>query len=126
MSKAIFIADDHPTVLRALRNTFTSDPQFVVCGEADNGQDAIERASTLHPDLILLDVSMPIMSGLEAARILKQRMPMVPIVLFTAYKTRFLVAEAFAAGASAVVSKEDDIDTLMSRARTLTEGASAN
>ena len=126
MSKAIFIADDHPTVLKALRNTFTSDPQFVVCAEADNGQDAIEKASMLHPDLILLDVSMPIMNGLEAARILRQRMPMVPIVMFTAYKTRFLVAEAFAAGAGAVVSKEDDIETLINRARILTAGTATN
>lgn len=80
-----------------------------VCGEAVNGLEAVEKARTLKPDLIVLDLAMPEMNGAEAASVLKKRMPKVPIILFTMYGEnigRYLTA---AAGVDVVVSKPDGV-----------------
>jgi DNA-binding NarL/FixJ family response regulator len=113
MVRSILIVDDSPTVRQALCELFTREKDFAVCGEAANGQEAIERAQQLHPDFIVTDLSMPIMSGLEEARILKQLMPTVPVIIYTAHST------AHAAGAYAVVSKSDPVATLIAAARSI-------
>jgi YesN/AraC family two-component response regulator len=61
------------------------EEDFDVCGEAENRKEAVEKAKELHPDLILLDLSMPVMNGLDATRILKRMMPAVPVIMFSAY-----------------------------------------
>src|SRR6266542_6971016 len=108
MVKSVLIADDNALVRRRLGDLFSREPDFEVCGEAENGRKAVEEAQELHPDLILLDVSMPVMNGLDAARSLKRLMPEVPIVMFSAYSDSFTEKEARSAGASALVSKFDD------------------
>jgi DNA-binding NarL/FixJ family response regulator len=117
MVRSILIVDDSPTVRHALCELFTREKDFDVCGEADNGKEAIERAKQLHPDLIVTDLSMPIMSGLEEARVLKQLMPTVPVIIYTAHSDPFIEKEAQAAGAYAVVSKSDPLTTLIAVAR---------
>jgi DNA-binding NarL/FixJ family response regulator len=116
---SILIVDDSPTVRQALCELFTLEKDFDVCGEAENGQEAIERAKQLEPDLIVTDLSMPIMSGLEEARILKQLMPTVPVIIYTAHSDRVIEKEAHAAGAYAVVSKSDPVTTLIAAARSI-------
>ena len=71
MAKAVLIADDNDSVRRALCEAFARDSDFEVCAEAHDGGDAIEKALRLRPDLIVLDLSMPVMNGLDAARELK-------------------------------------------------------
>ena len=85
MAKTILIADDSDVVRRAVCEAFALESDFEVCGEAHDGHDAIEKAQRLHPDLIILDLSMPVMNGLDAARALRDLMPSVPIILFTLY-----------------------------------------
>jgi two-component system, NarL family, nitrate/nitrite response regulator NarL len=119
MNKTIFIADDNPMVLALMRQAFEAQPGLEVCGEAVDAQDAIEKASKLNPDLIVLEISMPIMAGLESAHNLRQIMPTVPILMFTVHKTRIQVAEVLAAGASAVAFKSDGMRGLISQARLL-------
>jgi CheY-like chemotaxis protein len=75
----ILIADDHPVVRTALRSLFHRHG-LEVCGEAVNGRDAIEKAEEFHPDLIVLDLCMPVMDGLEASRQLTKTMPDVPLL----------------------------------------------
>ena len=75
MSKSILIVDDSLPVRRMLRSFVESRTHFEVCGEAVNGRDAIEKARTLHPDLIVMDLSMPVMNGLEAGAVLKAMLP---------------------------------------------------
>ncbi len=75
MAKSVLIVDDVELIRRALCELFKSEADFDVCGEAENGQEAIEKAQELHPDLIVLDLSMPIMNGIDAARVLKTLMP---------------------------------------------------
>src|SRR5579871_3749285 len=111
--KTILIADDHLHVRKALRTLFASQPDLSVCGEAANGDEAVERANILRPDLIVLDMSMPVLNGLEAAQLLRKTMPDVPIVLFTGHRTKFSDAYAAAAGVTSVVGKDQDIKVLV-------------
>jgi chemotaxis response regulator CheB len=77
---------------------FQSQPDFRVCGEAENGKEAIDKARELRPDLIVLDLSMPVMNGLYAARVLKRLMPAVPLVMFSEYSNAFSEQEAHSTG----------------------------
>jgi DNA-binding NarL/FixJ family response regulator len=119
VNKTIFIADDNPMVLALMRQALEAQPGFEVCGEAADGEDAIIQASKLHPDLIVLDISMPVMGGLEAAHKLRQIMPTLPILMFTIHRTRLSSAEVFAAGANGVAFKGDGMGGLVSQARSL-------
>lgn len=119
MAKSILIADDNAFVRQRLAEVFNQEPDFEVCAIAENGRIAIDEAQELHPDLILLDFSMPVMNGLEAARALKQFMPEIPIVMFSIYSDSFTEKEARSAGVSALVSKFEDISGLVGIARNL-------
>jgi DNA-binding NarL/FixJ family response regulator len=105
MVKSVLIADDNAFVRQRLSELFGREPDFEVCAVAENGGKAIEEAQELLPDLIVLDLSMPVMNGLDAARVLKRLMPRVPIVMFSAYSDPFTEKEAHSAGVSALVSK---------------------
>jgi DNA-binding NarL/FixJ family response regulator len=105
VSKCILIADDSGAVRTATRRSLESPPGLEVCGEAVDGLDALEKVRTLKPDLIILDLSMPRMNGLQAARELRAMMVRVPIVLFTLHADAVPPQVAAAAGISAVVSK---------------------
>jgi DNA-binding NarL/FixJ family response regulator len=105
MSKHILIVDDSDTSRKITRLLIESQLGLEVCGEAIDGVDAIEKAMALKPDLVVLDLAMPRMNGVEAAIELRARMPKVPIVLFTMYDDVVDHALALSAGASIVVSK---------------------
>jgi DNA-binding NarL/FixJ family response regulator len=119
MVRSVLIVDDNPVVRRALCELFTRERDFDVCGEAENGREAVEIARELHPDLIVTDLSMPVMNGLEEARLLKQLMPAVPVIIYTAHSNPFVQKEAQSAGAYAVISKSEAVNTLIATARTL-------
>jgi len=89
MVKSVLIADDQEVIRHMLCLMFASQDDFEVCGEAENGQEALEMAQILRPDLIMLDLSMPVMSGIEAACALKRLMPMTPIIVFSEYSDVF-------------------------------------
>jgi DNA-binding NarL/FixJ family response regulator len=105
MPKNILIVDDSPEIRKLVRLYFHRETHFQICGEAVDGLDAIEKASELHPDLIILDESMPRMDGLHAARILHSTNRDVPIILFTLHADTISSSEACAAGVALVVSK---------------------
>jgi DNA-binding NarL/FixJ family response regulator len=119
MVRSVLIVDDSPVVRQALCELFTRERDFDVCGEAENGREAIEMARQLCPDLIVTDLSMPVMNGLEEARLLKQLMPAIPVIIYTAHNDAFVEKEARSAGASAVISKSEAIATLVETARSL-------
>lgn len=83
MARAILVADDNAIVRKMLRKTFEEEADYDICAEATNGREAIDLALLHKPDLIILDLSMPVMNGLESARELKRLLPRVPIILFT-------------------------------------------
>jgi CheY-like chemotaxis protein len=117
--KRIMVVDDNPAIRRALKNILEFNEGWVVCGEAVDGRDGIEKAQRLNPDLIVLDASMPVMNGLEAARVLHQIMPQVPLILCSLHTDDVLRKEAFNAGVNAVISKAQNIQTLIHRAQEL-------
>jgi CheY-like chemotaxis protein len=107
MPKRILIADDDEDVRRVTRWFLESLTTCEVCGEAVNGVDAIEKARTLNPDLILLDYSMPDMNGIETGAVLKTMLPEVPVILFTGENTGPIKSSAISVGIRAVVSKTE-------------------
>jgi CheY-like chemotaxis protein len=115
MPKCILLVDDNAIMRRMLRTVF-EQPGWEICGEAVNGRDAIDKARDLKPDLIVLDLSMPVMNGLEAAPELRRMMPTVPIILFTLYNNEVLERRACSAGVTAVVSKAESVKTLLNQA----------
>ena len=117
MPRSILVVDDHEVIRRQLRSLFNAYPEFIVCGEAVHGVDAIEKAQQLSPDLIILDLFMPEMNGLEAASALHYMMPDVPLFLLTAHYSRELELAARGSGICAVFSKHDGLDSLVARAR---------
>ena len=119
MAKSVLIVDDVAIIRRALRELFTSEADFDVCGEAENGREAIEKAQELRPDLIVLDLSMPVMNGIDGARALRRLMPAVPLIIFSEYSDVFSAEEAHSAGVSALVSKSEHMSVLVGKARAL-------
>lgn len=82
----MLVADDNPYIRKALCRLFEDEADYDLCAEADNGKHAVELALQCQPDLIILDLSMPVMNGLDAARELKRLMPNVPIILFSLHE----------------------------------------
>jgi DNA-binding NarL/FixJ family response regulator len=121
MSHTILIVDDSLFIREALCSLFEREEDFDVCGEAENGRQAIDRAQELHPDLILLDLSMPVMNGLDATRVLKRAMPEVPVIMYSAHSDSYTEKAARSAGVSAIVSKSEHISVLLDKARSALE-----
>jgi DNA-binding NarL/FixJ family response regulator len=117
MVKSVLIADDHALTRHAICSLFTAEQDFEVCGDAENGREAVEMAQVLHPDLIVLDLSMPVMNGIEAAQALKRLMPEIPIIVFSEYSDVFSEREARSEGISALVSKTGPVSVLLDNAR---------
>ena len=101
-----------------VRSAFEVLGPFIV-QEACDGLDALQKAETLNPDLVVMDLSMPRMHGLDASRNLKETCPPVQVILFTAHKNVLTASDADLAGLSAVVSKSDGIETLLQQAQSL-------
>ena len=111
--KQILIADDGVTVRQLIRRFLESKTAYQICGEAVDGLDAVEKAKALKPDLILLDLAMPRMNGAEAATVLRDVMPEVPIVLFTMYDESVGKSLISSLGIKAVLSKPDGMGNLV-------------
>jgi CspA family cold shock protein len=109
---SLLICDDNPNIRYLLRMYVESRTPFEVCGEAEHGREAIEKAKELQPDLILLDLSMPIMTGAEAAVILKRTAPRMKIVLFSMHTDDVSRSLGTAIGVDLTLSKSDGISKL--------------
>lgn len=120
--RRILVSDDGDSV-RNIIGLFLEHAGFEVCGEAADGVEAIEQAKKLKPDLIVLDLVMPRMNGAEAASILSETMPDVPIVLLTLYQNILGSALAAAVGVKAVLDKTDGLDKLVACVRSLLQTA---
>jgi DNA-binding NarL/FixJ family response regulator len=104
----ILIADDHAAVRRAIRALLESHEQWEVCGEANDGKEAVELAAKLRPDVVVLDITMPELNGLDAARRIRQNVPDARVLLLTVHDaTTQLAKEARLAGGDAVVVKSE-------------------
>ncbi len=120
----ILVIDDGDSV-RDIIGIFLENAGFEVCGEAADGVEGIEQAKKLKPDLIVLDLAMPRMNGVEAASVLNQTMPRVPILLLTLYQNLVGPSLASAIGVKAVLDKTDGLDKLVACVHSLLKIESA-
>jgi DNA-binding NarL/FixJ family response regulator len=100
----VLLADDHEILVDGLKSVL--EPQYEVVGIALDGRALLEAAAKLQPDIIVLDIAMPVLNGLDAARQLKHTMPRVKLIFLTVNKDPYIVKEAFRAGASAFLLKQ--------------------
>jgi DNA-binding NarL/FixJ family response regulator len=115
----VFLVDDSADNRKAVRRLFHAHPRFEVVGEAEHGRDAIEKAPSLRPDLIVLDLAMPVMNGLEAAPLLIKVLPNVWIILLTAHEFPEVQRLLRETGIHAVVPKTKADTHLIAQAESL-------
>lgn len=118
----ILIVDDHAMIRRGLRAFFLDRSDIVLVGEAVDGQEAVERVATLQPNVVLMDVNMPRMDGVQAAGLIRQRQPAVKVIMLTNAQERHLVESALQAGASGYLLKDSDEEVMMAAIRLVHAG----
>lgn len=118
----ILFADDHAIVRDGLRSLFKSEPKFAIVGEASDGEEAVALAAKLKPDVVILDISMPKMTGIEATRIIKERLPKTRILILTIHESEEFILEMVRAGANGYVIKNADKREILSAVRAVATG----
>ena len=118
----ILVADDHSILREGLRALLSNTPDLEVIGEAEDGQDTIKKVTQLQPHLVLIDLSMPIINGTEAIRVIKQRHPEIKIIALTVHKSEEYVRATLDAGADGYVLKDDTGGDLLSSIRNVRNG----
>jgi len=120
--KRVIIAEDHTILREGLRALLSSSPDFEIVGEAEDGRAAIKCVETTRPDLILMDLSMPRMSGLDALREIKRQFPHIKIVALTVHKTEEYVLATLQAGADGYILKDTTHAELLMALQTVLRG----
>lgn len=115
----ILVVDDHEFIRRGVCGIFAEEGDLSVCGEASNGQEAIEQVRKVHPDVVILDISMPVMNGLECAAEIRRMAPETKIVMLTMHDTQEMKEQARKAGADGYVVKTDIAQNLVNQIKFL-------
>ena len=118
----ILIADDHAVMRMGLTALFDTVPEFKIIGEASNGLEAADKAHTLKPDIIIMDLMMPIMDGVAATRKIQQDIPETKVLLLTTFGTSDGIAQALAAGATGAILKSASNEELIAAVHTVASG----
>ena len=120
----ILIADDHPLIRQGLRVIIETQPDLELVGEASNGEQAVQKALTLHPDIVIMDLQMPIKDGLAATREIAQADPQAQVLVLTSFPDDDNVYAAIKAGAMGFLLKDSSADYLLDAIRTVSRGES--
>ena len=107
MKARLLLADDHEIIRRGLRSLLELRPDWMICGEASNGREAVQQVKSLGPDVVVLDLTMPDLNGLEATRQILQLRPKTEVLILSAYESEQIVQEVLSAGARGYVVKSD-------------------
>jgi DNA-binding NarL/FixJ family response regulator len=121
----IVIADDHALLRRGLATLLSFDRELAVVGDAKNGEEAVRVAMELKPDVVVMDLSMPVMDGVEATRRIRNSIPNARVLILTSYGTSIDVARALEAGASGALVKDAEDELLVSAIRSIAAGGTA-
>lgn len=100
------MVDDHPIVLDGIKSHLSAQAEFLVVGDAANGQEAVRQARLLQPDIVLMDISMPRMNGMEAVAILRRKVPKVKILVLTMHDNREYISQIIRSGARGYLLKD--------------------
>jgi DNA-binding NarL/FixJ family response regulator len=118
----LILVDDQNLIRRGLRALLTTDPELAVIGEGENGRDAIDLVVNLQPDIVLMDIRMPIMDGVAGTREICQRFPLVKVLVLTTFNDREYVSQALQAGASGYLLKDTPFEELTQAIRLVHKG----
>ncbi|NOX61239.1 MAG: response regulator transcription factor [Chloroflexi bacterium] len=122
MSISVVIADDHEIVRRGLRMTIAGEEDMVLLGEASNGREAVDLVARTQPDVALLDIHMPEMSGIDAARMIRERFPSVQVLIVTGFGNDAHLYAALQAGVTGYLLKDATGDELVDAIRGAAQG----
>ncbi|MDD2335050.1 MAG: response regulator transcription factor [Geobacteraceae bacterium] len=122
----VFIADDHPILRIGLKLYLESKQHIKIAGEAENGFDAVNAITSNPPDIVLMDIDMPGLSGIEAIRVLRKTLPDLKIIVLSTYSKKEYVQEAMLEGASGYVAKNTKTDELIKIIEDFAEGRECN
>lgn len=117
----ILIADDHEVVREGMRTLIEHEPGWQVCGTATNGQEAVDTAKKLKPEVVVLDMTMPELDGLEALRQIKRALPNTEVLIFSAHHSEEVIEQLFDAGAKSYIQKSDAGRHLVAAIKSLAE-----
>jgi DNA-binding NarL/FixJ family response regulator len=117
----ILIADDHDLIRKGVRALLESQAGWVVCGESETGLDVVEKATQLRPDVVILDITMPELDGIEAARRIVSALPGIEILVLSAHFSDLLLREVYALGVSGYIVKSDSDRDLVAAVRSLSK-----
>jgi DNA-binding NarL/FixJ family response regulator len=109
----VLIADDHPSMVRGVKDLLSTRPHIQIVGEALDGNEVVAKTTSLVPDIVIMDISMPGMNGLEATLRIREKMPQTKIIIHTMYGEREYVAEFLESGASGYVLKNNSPEELL-------------
>ncbi len=115
----ILIADDHALLRRGVRNLLEQNPDWEVCGEASTGQEAIEKAKELQPNVVVMDVSMPILNGIEATAQIREVLPQTEVLIISMHDSREMISAAAQVGARGYFVKSNSDNQLLEAIRTV-------
>jgi DNA-binding NarL/FixJ family response regulator len=118
----VLVADDHEVMRMGIRNLLQFQSSWSVCAEASNGQEAVEKALQFHPDVIIMDITMPVMNGLEAASQIARTQPQIPIILFSLHVSDELNQHLQKDGIRGAVAKADAARDLAQAVQTVLGG----
>lgn len=118
----VLIVDDHRVVIEGIKSALSVSPDLEVIGEALNGHQAIKKAKSLKPDIIIMDISMPDLNGIDATLQIKKMDPHIKIIIFSMYSNREYVIDLFKAGISSYVLKKDPMSDLISAIKAVERG----
>ena len=103
----VFVCDDHTLFREGVKALLRNEPDFEMVGEAENGREAVERLKHIHPNVVLMDISMPEMNGFEATQQIVQASPDIKVIILTMYDEDDLIVRCLEAGASGYILKRD-------------------
>jgi CheY-like chemotaxis protein len=121
VARRVLIADDHEMLREGIRRVLQQNRNWIVCGEAANGKEAVDRAVALHPDLVILDLSMPVLNGLDALKQIRLKCPQTKVLIFSVNNSEHMVREVRTAGAHGYLCKSNAAQDLLETLKTLFE-----
>ena len=120
--KTALIADDHRIMREGLRSLLEKSGQFECIAEADDGYQAVKLAKELHPNIVIMDIAMPNLNGIEATRQIKMEMPEIEVIVLSMHATKNYVAQVLQAGASAYLLKDSAFEELSTALLAISRG----